>query len=515
MWPWGESPDGGPLTRGALPRGLSPFMVNHVGAWVQERQQLAAAVRWHHIALIYNQAGIPRDMNQHRHCAGRLLGLLLFGAPACSANDLVELYEAALAHDASLQSAIYTRDGAIEARPRALSQWLPQLSAIASGTRERIDYTTSQTSGTEASDCVVNPTGNTSRCYATAHGVGLKLTQSLWSYEALSQVKESGYQVAAAEASLLSAEQNLVLRVAQAYFGILSATDQLVTNRNEREAFGSLLSQARSREQTGISARSDVEQAQSFYDATEESVIDAQNALEDANLALAVIVGAQARAIAPLERDIPLTAPDPDSVDEWVASARRGNFDVRVAYLKAQAAAHDISVQRGKGLPTLSLSGSSSRQWQDVILGGNQTLDTISLTFSWPLFQGGAVASAVRQARALHRQTQTDYEAVLRDNERQVRGAFRSVINGISRIKATQRAVTSGQVAMEASKRNLEFGTGGEFDLLSSQNNYYTALRAYNQARYDYLTSALTLKQQAGRLDKRDLMAIDDMLVKR
>ena len=454
-------------------------------------------------------------MNPSYRCAGCLAGLLIFAVPACCANDLVDLYEAALTHDATLQSAVYARDAAIEARPQALSQWLPQLSATASGTRERIDYATSQFYGVEASDCILNSAGNTTHCYATAHGVGLQLTQSLWSYEAFSQLKESGFQVAAAEATLLSAQQSLLLRVSQAYFAILSATDQLATNRNEREAFGALLSQARSREQTGISPRSDVEQAQAFYDATEESVIDAQNALDDANLALTVIVGAQVRAIAPLQDEIPLTTPAPDSVDEWVASARQDNFDVRVAYLKAEAASRDISVQRGKGLPALLLSGSSSRQWQDVILGGNQTLDTVSLSFSWPLFQGGAVASAVHQARSLYRQAQSAYEGVLRDNERQVRSAFRSVVNGISRITATQRAVTSGKVALEASKRNREFGTGSEFEVLSNQNNYYAALGAYNQARYDYLTSVLTLKQQAGRLDTRDLIAIDNMLVKR
>ena len=454
-------------------------------------------------------------MNQSHRCAGCLLGLLLFWAPASFANDLVELYEAALTHDATLQSAIYARDAAIEARPQALSQWLPQLSATASATQERLDYATSQFYGIEASDCILNSVGNTTHCFASAHGVGLQLTQSLWSYQAFSQLKESGFQVAAAKASLLSTEQSLLLRVAQAYFAIMSAADHLTTSRNEREAFGALLNQARSREQTGISPRSDVEQAQAFYDATEESVIDAQNALDDANLALTVIVGAKVRPIAPLQAEIPLTTPDPESADEWVASARQDNFDVRVAYLKAEAASRDISVQRGKGLPTVLLSGSSSRQWQDVIIGGNQTLDTVSLSFNWPLFQGGAVASAVRQAKSLFRQAQSDYEGVLRDNELQIRSAFRGVVNGISRIAATKRAVTSGQVALEASKRNREFGIGSEFEVLSNQNNYYAALGAYNQARYDYLTSVLTLKQQAGRLDKRDLIAIDDMLVKR
>ena len=78
---------------------------------------------------------------------------------------------------------------------------------------------------------------------------------------------------------------------------------------------------------------------------------------------------------------------------------------------------------------------------------------------------------------------------------------------------AARRAVDSGHGAVEASRRNVEFGTGTEFDLLNAQNNYYAAQRAYSQSRYDYLTSVLTLKQQAGRLSERDLVAIDELLI--
>jgi outer membrane protein len=140
-------------------------------------------------------------------------------------------------------------------------------------------------------------------------------------------------------------------------------------------------------------------------------------------------------------------------------------------------------------------------------------LDVIGIAFSWPLFQGGAVASAVRQSRALYRQAQAESDAAQRDTERLTRAAFRDTVSGVQRIGASRRAMQSGREAVEASRRNVEFGTGTEFDLLNAQNNYYAAIRAYSQARYDYLTSALTLKQQAGRLSEHDLLAIDDLLV--
>jgi outer membrane protein len=438
---------------------------------------------------------------------------MVLAAKLANANDLKELYELALTRDATLQAAGFQRDAAIEARPQALAQWLPQLSAAASVARERAGFNGSQSTGSQAADCELAAAAGAQHCYGTVHSLGLNMSQTLWSFQAFSQLKEANLQAAAAEAGFRSAQQNLLLRVAQAYFAILSASDQLTTNRAERDAFGTMLNQARTREQTGVGPRSDVEQAQAFYDATEQSVIDALNALDDANLALTEIVGPHSAPIAPLRQEIPLVAPEPASVDEWVMAAKQENFDVRTAELKMEAAGRDVSAQRGRGLPTFSLTGSSSKLTQDEVLGGNQTLDTVGVSFSWPLFQGGAVASAVRQSRALYRQASATYDTAQRDTERQTRAAFRDIVSGIRRIAAARRAVDSGHGAVEASRRNVEFGTGTEFDLLNAQNNYYAAVRAYSQTRYDYLTNVLTLKQQAGRLTESDLMAIDDLLI--
>jgi outer membrane protein len=439
--------------------------------------------------------------------------LSIVAANGARANDLQQLYEIAVSRDTTLQIATFQRNAAIETRPQAIAALLPQVAATAAATRERAGYDTTQVGNLQSNACDLGNDATASHCYGTARSLGLTLSQTLWSYQSFSLLKEANSTAAAAEATFRGAQESLVLRVAQAYFAILSASDQLATNRREREAFRTLLDQARVREQTGVGPRSDVAQAQSFYDATEQSVIDAENALDDANLAMTEIVGTRAASIAPLREEIPLAAPDPDSAEEWVASARRDNFDIRAAELKAEAASHDISAQRGKGLPTLSLVGSASKLSQDPVLGGNQSLDTIGIAFSWPLFQGGAVASAVRQSRALYHEAEAELDSAQRDTERQTRAAFRGIVSGVQRIAAAHRAMDSGRAAVEASRRNVEFGTGTEFDLLNAQNNYYAAIRAYSQARYDYLTSVLTLKQQAGRLSESDLFAIDNLLV--
>jgi outer membrane protein len=436
-------------------------------------------------------------------------------ATRAEANDLEQYYQLALTRDTTLQVAHFQRDALVEARPQAIAQWLPQLSANASATRERAGFDTGPAQGSQAVDCALSSTASTQRCYGTAHALGLNVSQTLWSFQSFSQLKEANFQVAAAEASYQDAQQSLLLRVSQAYFGILSAADQLATNIAEREAFSTLLNQAKSREQTGVGPHSDVAQAQAFYDATEQSVIDARNALDDANLAMTEIVGQHVEGVAPLREDIPLVSPEPASADDWVTSARQDNFSVRTAQLNMEAADKDISVQRGRGLPTIQLTGSGSKITQDLVLGGNERLDTVGVSFNWPLFQGGAIASAVRQSRALYRESQVTYQAAQRDTERQTRAAFRGIVTGIQRIGAARRAVDSSQQAVEAMRRNVEFGTGTEFELLDAQNNYYSARRAYSQARYDYLTNVLTLKQQAGRLTERDLASIDDLLIER
>ncbi|HVC01640.1 MAG TPA: TolC family outer membrane protein [Steroidobacteraceae bacterium] len=442
------------------------------------------------------------------------LGLLLSAGHPASANDLLQLVRLAVTRDATLQIAIDRRDAAIEARPQALAQWLPHGTADTSETRERAGYQVDNLQSSQAAACDLAAT-DMENCYGNVRTVGLSLSQTLWSFEAYSRLKEADFQAASAQANLLSAEQSLLLRVANAYFGILSARDQLATNRSERAAFATLLNQAKARAETGVGPRSDVEQAQSFYDATAENVIDADNILDDAELAMTEIVGAHPKEVAALRDDIPLLAPDPASVDAWVRAALRDNPGVRAAELGAEAADRGISTQRGRALPTISLTAGRSRFWQNQALGGNQSLDTIGVSFIWPLLQGGAVASAVREARALYRQAEAQVDAARLDTERRTRAAYRGVVAGIQRINAASQAVDSSRDAVEASRRDVSFGTGTEFDLLNAQNNYYAARRAYSQTRYDYLTNLLMLKQQAGSLSEHDLAAIDALLVGR
>ncbi len=456
---------------------------------------------------------------------------LLAGSLAVSGvargNDLLKLYELARTHDATLTASTYSRDAASEQRPLAIAQLLPQLHVSASADRERLGSQISSapvnpgqpvSSAGSAAGCTAALPGVLQHCIGNQHAVTLTLSQTLWSMQSWERLKEADFQVAGANASLESAGESLLLRVAQAYFAILSARDQLATYRNERNAFATLLHQAKVRARTGIGPRSDVQQAEAYYDLSEQPVIDAGNALDDAVLAMDEIAGPYSRPLtdlSPLRADIPLAAPDPPSADAWVMFARGNNPAAQAAELAAKAARREVLVQRGAMMPTLSLFGTSSRLWQNPAINGNQTLDEVGVEVNWPLFQGGGALSAERQANALYRQSEAQYTGVIRGIEARTRAAYRDVVNGIRDISAAKQALDSARTAVEASRRAIEFGTGSEFELLQFEDNFYVAQRAYNQARYDYLTNLLLLKQQAGELTERDLTKVDDLLVER
>jgi outer membrane protein len=460
-------------------------------------------------------------------CGAAALCALLLGAPRhARANDLLRLYGLAQQRDSVLQSAADQRDAAIEARPQALAQWLPQLGGSASTERERLSQPASSFGITPNQSGALPPLGSiglpgcelatevTVRCNVNYTTYGLTLTQTVWSFQSYSQLREADSQAASAEATFLSAQQNLVIRVAQTYFAVLQAQDLVNTFTGERNAYSTLLKQSQGRQQTGVGSASEAKQAQAFYDQTAQNVINAQNALDNAKLALGEIIGGAPGHISGLRDDIPLTAPDPVSVDAWVSAAESDNPDVRAAQLSSEAARRDIGVQRGKGLPSIALSGTDAYVTAPSLLGGHHGLDTVGIYFNWPLFQGGAVASAVRQSRALYHESQANLTTLQRQTEQQTRSAYQGILSNIRGINAARRAIDSARAAVESAQRDIEFDVGGgEYALFSYQQIYYNAIFAYDQARYAYLTSVLLLKQQAGRLSARDLASVDALLV--
>jgi outer membrane protein len=426
------------------------------------------------------------------------------------AGVLLDVYDAARWRDPVLREARETRNAAIESRPQALAALLPSLSASAAVQRERYVLE----AGDAAVDDPTDPAASVqdARFAATRHDYSLDLRQTLWSLEAFQRLQQSNYTVAEAEAGFLDAEQTLILRVAEAYFRVLATADTLAANRAERAAYAGLVDQAQKRLSAGLGARIGVSEADAFYSLTEQSVIDAELSLMDAQRALMQLTG-RTLPVLPLRDDIPLLSPQPADAEAWLRAMRDDNPAVRAAWLQVGVAERGVAVVAGQYWPTLSLQGSMGRADLADDLGGDQRIDRIGLVAQWPLLQGGLVRSRQRAASAELRKTYAAYEGRVRQAERDTLAAYRGVLAGIRAIRAGQRAVAANQTALDASRNGVESGTRTEFDLLNAQNNYYAALRAYTQSRYDYLSNSLRLKAQAGRLSVDDLAAIDALVL--
>lgn len=430
------------------------------------------------------------------------------------ANDLLRVYDLAVQNDATFRAARYERDAAVEARPQARAALLPQLTGS-------YNYGYADTDGVfKFDEPRLDP--NTGQLFTqeefhfdgTDRGLTVTLDQSVFSLANWRRLQQASSQVALAQASYRSAEQNLVLRVAQAYFGVLGARDNLRSAQAEKAAVERQLEQARKRFEVGLSAITDVQEAQARYDLTVATELQAQQQLAAAQEALAEITKQKPGEVAALQEDIPLPAPNPESVDRWVESALEGNLDLLAAQLNYDVAARGVQVARAGHLPTLGLRGTyddGDSESRSVPTDSEGTSVTLGVTV--PIFAGGATQSGVRQAVATREQRRAQQEGSARLVERNTRDAYQAVVTGAARVKAFKQAVVSNTTALEASETGLEVGTRTAVDVLNAQQQLYSAQRNYLQSRYDYLLSVLRLKAAAGRLSIADLTEIDRLLI--
>jgi outer membrane protein len=445
-----------------------------------------------------------------------LLPVLLLAsgfAPALAqTNDLMRVYDLAVQNDANYRAAQFARDAAIEARPQARAALLPQLSGTFSYGYVDTTGTVQQTELDGAGNPV--PVERQINNSGTDETLTVTLNQSLFNLESWRRLQQSDRQVALAQAQYRAEEQGLALRTAEAYFGVLSALDSLRSAQAEKTAVERQLEQARRRFEVGLSAITDVQEAQARYDLTVATELQAQQTLSAAREALNEITKTPAGSVATLQDEIPLPAPDPDSVELWVEAAREGNLDLLAAQLNYDIAVRGVQVARSGHLPTLGLQGGYRDSTSE---SGSFPQDTesssVTAVLSVPIFAGGLTQANVRQAIATREQRDAQREAAARQVERNTRNAYQAVVTGAARVKALKQAVVSNTTALDASETGLEVGTRTAVDVLNAQQQLYAAERDYFQSRYDYLLAVLRLKAAAGRLGSTDLAEIDRLLI--
>jgi outer membrane protein len=457
------------------------------------------------------------------------LFVALASTSAANAMDLVGVYQDALKNDPTLRQADATRLASREARPQAWSALLPQISGTLSRTDDRQNGSEAEGaigSGTSTPTGPTAPVGGSTSAVpysinTVSKGWGLNLRENLFSWSNWMSVKQAGKEVAQAEATYQAAQQNLILRVAQAYFNVLSALDGLDANQASLEAISRQLDQANKRFEVGLIAITDVQEAKAARDTAAAAVIAGKRTLATAGDQLSEITGQKYDSLSKPGDDMPLNTPQPADEDRWVTVSLDQNVSLLSNRLQADIARENVRIAFGGHLPTLDLVASKTRTQVDgdeAVSGSPFSLSntindrqyTIQVTV--PIFTGGFTQSRVRQAQYQWIAAKEGVVQSSRATERLARDAYLGVISGIARVQALRQALESSQTALKATEAGYEVGTRTAVDVLNSRRTLVQAQTDYAVSRYDYIVSVIQLRLAAGNLSANDVTEINKWL---
>jgi len=429
-----------------------------------------------------------------------LLAGLLVMPPACRAGDLLQAYRQARSADPVLSAAAAARRIVGEGVVQARAPLLPQAAAGFVFEQTRV--------GGGALQDDVTAADNRSRSLAAS------VSQTLVDAAALARLDAARAQAEAQDGVYRAAEQALLVRVATAYFNVLTAGDTLANVQANEDALRQQVDQADQRWRNGISALVDLEQARAYHASARASTIVARKALADAHEALAEITGKPPADLRGLRDELPMDAPLPADPHAWVSAAMVNNPLLQAQQSSIGAAEKNIAAARAGHLPTLNAALAVGRGAAWPLAAGNdgRRVATVGVALNLPLFAGGAVQSRVRQA--LHQRDAARDELDLRRRRvaREVLEHYRSVVAGIGRTEATHAAVDAARKALASTRVGQGLGTQSMTDLLLAIQTLASAQNAYSQARHQFILSRLLLKQAAGTVDEADLVAVNTLL---
>ncbi|MCV6637193.1 TolC family outer membrane protein [Candidatus Albibeggiatoa sp. nov. NOAA] len=437
----------------------------------------------------------------------RLLFLcILLISPTLYAETLLELYEQAVKNDPQLKIAEYEVLANQELKPQAQAALAPQLT-LGGGVSENFSQ----------SDFL---SGDNQEF--TNANYNLSLSYALYRRNLNIAVDQTDSVVARTEAAYESEKQGLMLRLAQAFFDILAADDNVSFARSTKDAFERQLDQAQKRFEVGLIAITDVQESQAGYDLAVADEIQALNQVDNAKEALREIIGSSDSDLnlsQTLSEEMELVSPDPENIDEWTTIALENSPQVLAAKHAIETSMQEIKKQRAANLPTVDLvaqHGYRDRlRGDDDPTGASQGTDnSIGIQVGYLLFEGGGIRARVREAQRRHTQALDQLTQAQRTVQRQTRNAYLNVLSSISRIKAAKQALTSTETALEAVQIGYEVGTRTSVDVLNARRDLLQAQRDYASSRYGYVLNTLGLKQAAGLIALDDFEKINQWLVK-
>ena len=440
-----------------------------------------------------------------RSCLPLSLAVALSSVPARAA-DLLQIYRDALANDATYASARATRDAGLESLPQGLAPILPTVNATAftQDNRNNISF---------------RGAAPDSQRQGNSNGFTVTLTQPLFNWQNIQAYKEAGFKAAQAEATFGQATQDLIVRVAQAYFDVLASQDSLTFIQGQKVAISEQLAQAKRNFEVGTATITDTHEAQARFDLATSQEIAAQSDLEIKKRTLQQIVGKFPERLEPLKPNIDLNPPKPNSMEDWATAAASQGYPVRAQEAALEIAVREIERTRAGHLPTLNIVGSTGSSSSSISTStsinsnaSDATSSAISLQLAIPLYAGGNVSSLVRQAVAHREKAQQDLEGARRTAALSARQSYVGVTNGMAQVKALEAALVSSRSALDSNKLGYEVGVRINIDVLNAQQQVFSTLRDLSRARYDTILNGLRLKAASGTLGEADVEEVNRLL---
>lgn len=434
-----------------------------------------------------------------------LVGLFSLAPFTANANSLFDVYELALKNDAQLKADKAKYEAGLQNKTISRAGLLPQINAA---------YEVRQ----EDSETTNNLTNVTTKDDYDSKGWRVSLNQPLFNMASWFIYKQGVKLSEQAEAQFGADQQSLIVRVAEAYFNVLRSIETLEATIAEEKALAKQLEQTKQRFEVGLTAITEVHEAQAAFDSARASTLEARGNLGISYEALEVLTGKPEDKVAPLSAKFPVVNPEPANRADWVEFSLTNNYNLKASKLQADASLQNARANRSNHLPTVGASLGYSDNDTDGTRGSNPadtSTDGSSVTISVdvPIFSGGATTGRSRQAYAQYTQAQELYNSTQRNVIQNTRALHLSVETDVAAVQARKQAIVSNQSALEATQSGYEVGTRNLVEVLLAQRNLYQARRDYSNALYDYVIDTIKLREVAGMLTPADVQEIDKWLL--
>ncbi|QFT08761.1 outer membrane channel protein TolC [Vibrio sp. THAF190c] len=412
------------------------------------------------------------------------------------ADTLAEVYDQAKQNDPTLLRSAAQRDAAFEAVTSSRSALLPQINLTANYDINRGDRD--------------YDAGNSANLDNNNWGVGVGFTQELYQRSSWITLDTAEKTARQADSAYAAEQQGLILRVATAYFEVLRAQDNLEFVRAEKAAVARQLEQTKQRFEVGLSAITDVHDAQAQYDAVLADEVLAENTLTNNYEGLREITGQEHSNLSILDTDRFSASKSSESAVALVEQAQEKNLSLLAARISQDIAKDNISLASSGHLPSLTLDGSYSLADQSNSSDDyDQDNLNLGLNLVVPLYTGGNTTSLTKQAEYNYVAASEDLEATYRSVVKDVRAFNNNISASIGALRAYEQSVVSAQSALEATEAGFDVGTRTIVDVLDSTRRLYDANKNLSDARYNYILSVLQLRQAVGTLSEQDIVDVN------